>query len=127
MDPPRHSQLRAIIQRAFPPRSIANLEPRIRELSRQLLNQLIERGEMDRVEDFAVPLPMMVIAEMLGFPAPEWGAAQALERRDPEPWQHHRRHPRSGAGGERRVAYRQRADARLSPKSARGAAGGSAR
>jgi cytochrome P450 len=67
-DPPRHTKLRALIMRAFTPRVIANLEPRIRELSRALLDQTIERGEMDLAADFSVPLPMMVIAEMLGIP-----------------------------------------------------------
>ena len=68
LDPPRHSKLRALISRAFTPRSLANLEPRIRELSRALLDQKIERGEMDLGEDFSLPLPLMVIAEMLGIP-----------------------------------------------------------
>jgi cytochrome P450 len=71
-DPPRHTKLRALISRAFTPRVVAGLEPRIRELSRQLLDQVIERGEMDLTEDFAVPLPMAVIAEMLGVPAADW-------------------------------------------------------
>lgn len=67
-DPPQHTKLRALILRAFTPRSVANLEPRIRELSRELLDQTIERGEMDLAADFSIPLPMMVIAEMLGIP-----------------------------------------------------------
>ena len=67
-DPPRHTKLRALISRAFTPRSIANLEPRIREISRGLLDRFIQRGEMDLVADFSVPLPMAVIAEMLGIP-----------------------------------------------------------
>ena len=67
-DPPRHTKLRALISKAFTPRSIINLEPRIRELSRQLLNDTIERGEMDLAADFSIPLPMFVIAEMLGIP-----------------------------------------------------------
>jgi cytochrome P450 len=71
-DPPRHSKLRALISKAFTPRVVANLEPRIREISRQLLDQTIERGAMDLVADFAVPLPMLVIAEMLGVPAADW-------------------------------------------------------
>ncbi|MCI0704574.1 MAG: cytochrome P450 [Planctomycetia bacterium] len=71
-DPPRHTKLRALISKAFTPRVVANLEPRIRELSRQLLDEVIERGEMDLAADFAVPLPMRVIAEMLGVPAADW-------------------------------------------------------
>jgi cytochrome P450 len=71
-DPPRHTKLRALISKAFTPRVVANLEPRIRELSRQLLDQTIERGEMDLATDFSVPLPMLVITEMIGVPAAEW-------------------------------------------------------
>ena len=71
-DPPRHTKLRALIAKAFTPRVVANLEPRIRELSRQLLDQTIERGTMDLATEFAVPLPMWVIAEMLGVPVADW-------------------------------------------------------
>ncbi len=71
-DPPSHTKLRALISRAFTPRVVANLEPRIRELSRDLLDQTIERGEMDLAADYAVPLPMMVIAEMIGMPLVDW-------------------------------------------------------
>ncbi len=51
-DPPRHTKLRALISKAFTPRVVANLEPRIRELSRELLDRSIERGEMDLAADF---------------------------------------------------------------------------
>lgn len=67
-DPPRHTKLRALILRAFTPRAVASLEPRIRELSTGLLDKAIERGAMDFCADFSVPLPLMVIAEMLGAP-----------------------------------------------------------
>jgi cytochrome P450 len=71
-DPPRHTKLRALIAKAFTPSVVANLEPRIRELSRQLLDETIECGEMDLATDFAVPLPMRVIAELIGVPAADW-------------------------------------------------------
>jgi cytochrome P450 len=74
-DPPRHTKLRALIAKAFTPRVVANLEPRIRELSRQLLDQFMEQaaaGEVDLVAEFAVPLPMRVIAELVGVPTAEW-------------------------------------------------------
>ena len=67
-DPPQHTKLRALVMRAFTPRMVANLEPRIRELSRELLDRRIEHGEMDLASDFSIPLPMLVIAEMLGVP-----------------------------------------------------------
>ena len=72
LDPPVHTKLRALISRAFTPRVVANLEPRIRQLSRELLNPAVERGEMDLAADYAVPLPMKVIAEMIGIPLADW-------------------------------------------------------
>lgn len=68
-DPPRHTRLRGLIMRAFTPRAVASLESRIQELSRELLAPALERGELDLAEDFSVPLPLIVIAEMLGAPA----------------------------------------------------------
>jgi cytochrome P450 len=68
-DPPRHTRLRALILRAFTPRAVAALEPRVREISRQLLDPLRARGELDLVADYAGPLPTLVIADMLGIPA----------------------------------------------------------
>jgi cytochrome P450 len=69
---PRHTKLRGLIAKAFTPGMVAGLEPRIRELSRELLDQAAECGEMDVATQFSVPLPMMVIAEMLGIPARDW-------------------------------------------------------
>ena len=69
LDPPRHTKLRGLIHTAFTPRSIANLEPRIQQLSRQLLDEKIGQGKFDLVVDYSAPLPMLVIAEMLGVPA----------------------------------------------------------
>jgi cytochrome P450 len=66
-DAPAHTKLRALISQAFTPRMVANLEPRIRELSRQLLDQTIGRREMDLAADFSVPLAMQVIAGMIGI------------------------------------------------------------
>jgi cytochrome P450 len=71
-DPPRHTKLRGLVMRAFTGRMVSNLEPRIRELSRGLLDDKIARGEMDLAVDFSIPLPMMVIAQMLGAPSTDW-------------------------------------------------------
>jgi len=68
-DPPRHTKLRGLIMRAFTPRSIASLEPRVRELSRELLAPHLGRGELDLVADYSAPLPVIVMAELLGIPA----------------------------------------------------------
>ncbi len=68
MDPPRHDQLRGLVSRAFTPRRVADLEPRIRELARSYLRPLAERGGGDFIEDFAGRLPMDVVSELLGVP-----------------------------------------------------------
>jgi cytochrome P450 len=68
MDPPRHRQLRALTTQAFTPRVVANQEPRITSIVRTLLDQVAVRGEMEVVDDLAFPLPIMVIAELLGVP-----------------------------------------------------------
>ncbi|SPF50974.1 putative cytochrome P450 YjiB [Candidatus Sulfopaludibacter sp. SbA4] len=71
-DPPVHTKLRALISRAFTPGMIANLEPRIKELSRELLDRKTASGEMDLAADFSVPLPTQVIAGMIGIPIEDW-------------------------------------------------------
>src|SRR6185369_6721175 len=57
MDPPRHSKMRALISRAFTPSVITRLEPRIRQLSRQLLDSALAKPEMDLAADYSIPLP----------------------------------------------------------------------
>ena len=71
-DAPTHTKLRALVSQAFTPRMVANLDRSIRELSRQLLNQMIDRGEMDLPNDFSAPLAMKVIAGMIGIPLADW-------------------------------------------------------
>ena len=65
MDPPDHTRLRALVQAAFSRRAVEELRPRITELVHELLD---DRDSLDLVADFAYPLPVTVIAEMLGVP-----------------------------------------------------------
>jgi cytochrome P450 len=67
-DPPKHTQLRNLVNKAFTPRSIAALEPRVRAIVDQALDEAIVDGQMDVVDGLAYPLPVTVIAEMLGVP-----------------------------------------------------------
>src|SRR3981189_2622355 len=69
MDPPRHDQLRSLVSQAFTPRAIAQLEGRIGDLTEELLNQTHGAAEVELVADLAYPLPVTVIAELLGVPA----------------------------------------------------------
>jgi cytochrome P450 len=68
MGPPRHRQLRTLVSQAFTPRMVAQMEPRIQEITNHLLNQVAGKGEMDAIGDLAYPLPVTVIAELLGIP-----------------------------------------------------------
>jgi cholest-4-en-3-one 26-monooxygenase len=68
MDPPRHRAYRLLVNKAFTPRMVDALRPRIRQLCREIVNSVIEKGECDFVEDLAAPLPMLVITEMMGVP-----------------------------------------------------------
>jgi cytochrome P450 len=65
-DPPEHTQIRNLVNRAFTPRMVADMEPRIREITRDLLDRALPSGGFDAVRDLAVPLPVTVIAEILG-------------------------------------------------------------
>ncbi len=68
MDPPRHDALRDLLWRAFTPRRVAALEPRVRELARGLIDRFAGRGECDLLHEFASQLPSLVIGELIGIP-----------------------------------------------------------
>lgn len=67
-DPPDHTRLRTLVNKAFTPRVVESLRARIKEIVDELLDDAEQRGEMDVIADFAYPLPVRVIAEMLGVP-----------------------------------------------------------
>jgi hypothetical protein len=67
-DPPDHTRLRSLVNRAFTPRVVEDLRPHIRDVARYLIDRVVTDGAMDVVEDLAVPLPAIVIAELLGVP-----------------------------------------------------------
>ena len=68
MDPPDHTRLRSLVSRAFTPRTVEALRPRIEELVEEMLAGAEREGRMDVIGDIAYPLPVTVIAEMLGIP-----------------------------------------------------------
>ncbi|MBP1156740.1 MULTISPECIES: cytochrome P450 [unclassified Paenibacillus] len=69
MDPPKHTQIRSIVSRAFTPRVMKEWEPRIREITKELLDKASRSNEMDLINDFSHPLPVVIISELLGVPA----------------------------------------------------------
>ncbi len=72
MDPPEHGRYRRVSSSWFTPRAIERRRPAIEEISKQLLDQLASRGEADFVADFAAPLTLSVLADMLGVPRDDW-------------------------------------------------------
>jgi cholest-4-en-3-one 26-monooxygenase len=68
MDPPKHRHYRSLVSKAFTPRMVDGLRPRIAQMCREIVNRVIEKGECDFVEELAAPLPMLVITELMGVP-----------------------------------------------------------
>jgi cytochrome P450 len=68
-DPPAHTRLRGLVNKAFTPRMIQRLEPRMHAIANELLDAALEQGDVDLVEALSYPLPVTVIAEIIGIPA----------------------------------------------------------
>lgn len=98
MDPPKHTRIRSIVSKAFTPRVMKLWEPRIQELMDDLIAQIEGKEEIDLVQDISYPLPVIVIAELLGVPTEhkqsfkEWSdilvsMPKSEEERDVVEWQ----------------------------------------
>src|SRR5437899_3293606 len=74
VDPSDHTRLRRLVNKSFTPRMVESMRPRIQQRVDDLLDAAQNAGRMDVIHDLASPLPMIVIAEMLGVP---------VEDRDP--------------------------------------------
>ncbi|NBM17968.1 cytochrome P450 [Streptomyces sp. GC420] len=68
IDPPDHTRLRRLVSKAFTPRRVAEFAPRVRELTDRLIDGFQERGSADLIHEFAFPLPIYAICDMLGVP-----------------------------------------------------------
>jgi cytochrome P450 len=71
-DPPQHTRLRMIVHKVFTPRRVAEMRPRIEEITDRIVEEIRGRDEIEIVHDFAYGLPLYVIASMLGAPAEDW-------------------------------------------------------
>ena len=87
MDPPEHNRYRGLVSKAFTPRRIADLEPRIRAIATGYLDALVGRERFDVVKEFTARLPMDVISSLLGIPDSDrrWvqEGSNAMLHRDP--------------------------------------------
>jgi cytochrome P450 len=89
-DPPVHTRLRKLVSRAFTPKRIKDVEPRIREIAKMLLDRVEGRAEFDAIDELATPLPVMVIAHLLGVPPEDYArfknwSDRIIERRNIPP------------------------------------------
>jgi cytochrome P450 len=67
-DPPEHTRFRKLVYKAFVPEVVAGLEPKIQRICDELIDEIIDKGEMDFVQDFSQVLPIMVMSDALGVP-----------------------------------------------------------
>ena len=85
-----HRRLRRLVTKAFTPRIVEGLRPRVGEIADDLIDRVADRGRMELVDDFAFPLPITVIAELLGIPAEdqarfrEWSSSFVTPALTPE-------------------------------------------
>jgi cytochrome P450 PksS len=81
LDPPDHTRLRALVHKAFTPRLVEGMRPRVEALTGELLGPALARGRMDLIHDYALIVPTTIIAQMLGVPVADrhkfhrWSAA----------------------------------------------------
>jgi pimeloyl-[acyl-carrier protein] synthase len=80
LDDPEHHKLRVLLSKAFTPRAMDNMRPRIKQISDELIDAVINDGHMDFVKQFAYPLPCRVIAELFGMPEESYDALSSWSR-----------------------------------------------
>lgn len=69
LDPPDHTRLRSLVHKAFTPSLVEQMRSRTQAIADELLDRIVSTGEMDLIKEFALPLPMTIITEILGVPA----------------------------------------------------------
>ena len=99
LDDPEHARQRRLVSRGFTPSRITEMLDHIRDVARGLVDAVAARGECDFVEDIAKPLPLIVIAELLGLPGRGPPAARRVVRRDDDGGERRRRRSQAGSGG----------------------------
>lgn len=93
LDPPDHTRIRRLVNQAFTAKRVQAMRPRIQQIADSLIDQLPTSGTADLIESYAFPLPIIVIAELLGVPASDrdkfrvWSNAAITPTVSPEEWQ----------------------------------------
>lgn len=80
LDPPDHTRIRSLVSKAFTPRTVEQLRPKIDDIVAGLLDEALAKGEMDLIPDLAYPLPVVVICELLGVPAADHARFQGWSK-----------------------------------------------
>ncbi len=78
MDPPDHTRLRGLVSKAFTPKRVVDLIPRITALVTGMLDTALAQGEVEAIEAIAYPLPLIVVCELVGVPAADWAMVHRL-------------------------------------------------
>jgi cytochrome P450 len=93
LDGDDHARLRALVNKAFTTRTVNSLEGRVQSIADELLDRVYARGQMDLIDEYAFPLPIIVICEMLGIPSEDrarfrtWSNAFLSPTLTAEEWQ----------------------------------------
>ncbi len=118
MDPPDHTRLRNLVSKAFTPRLVAQLRPRIAQLVTELVDKALDAGEFDLLEVIGYPLPLTIVCELVGVPAAAHADVQRWSQDlargfDPDPLMTPEAHEaRSRASREFMAFFRELIDAR---------------
>ncbi len=92
LDGADHQRQRALVNKAFTVRMVNGMQERVQAIADELIDQVVNNGSMDLIDEYAFPLPIVVIAEMLGVPATDrdrfraWSDAFVTPSRTPEEW-----------------------------------------
>ncbi|SNQ51485.1 Cytochrome P450 [Frankia canadensis] len=78
MEPPDHTRLRRLVSKAFTARGLESLRGRVKEVATEVVDSVIKAGEVDVVEELAYPLPLTMIAEMIGVPREDHDSVRAM-------------------------------------------------
>jgi cytochrome P450 len=104
-DPPDHTRLRQLVRKAFTPRRVEGLRPRVQEITDELLDGMASAGEVDLVDAFAFPLPVKVICELLGLPVSDRDQFRAWTARLTAPYFADEEKALANAAGQAMRAY----------------------